>query len=821
MIVRQTADWPLVSLSGEAEFQLGRATRIRVLKLCLLLLFVFSPNIIKAAKDSPKLIPQPESGEPQLEILAIELNGESISIGSKAYTVGSRIWLPAQILQAAKLKVAIPDNVDQQSIYIDPASLPFISQSLDSATRVLSLTAESAAFSEQRLWSSSQRPKPQSGINTFFLNYNATSTFENSQSQTNAFFEPGITLENSVINSSFLVTDLGGEAKTRRLETSWTLDFPERRDRLTIGDTFASQADGSSFGSNYRFGGLQWGTHFEIDPYFVHYPLPTIYGAASQRSTVDLYINESLRYRTSAEIGPFAIDQPPLTNGAGDIQIVVTDLTGRQTLITQPFYVSTRLLTKGLSDYQLNIGKLRESLITRQDSYGDGFAAGRYRYGLNEKVTGQVVAEWSENHSMGAVSAVTALPRLGVVSGSYALSESDAGAGAQFGLAFERNSKHFGIGIRASYTEENFQQLGFDISGQKIRQDWSASLRFSPWNRANVALLYTEREFHDDSAIEIVSLSYSQRIFDRTTLNVSARQITGMERSDDGLAPFRNEVFDLTFARSLGEKHVASVSHSQKNDRARDPNSTDRTRLSLRKSVPNGLGYGYRLAAEQSSQGGDERFSGSLDWHTRNASLRVDARKSGDFESVSVNAQGSLLLAKKNLFVERSLRDGFALVDLNGYADIGIYRENQLVTRTNKRGYAVVPELAPYVRNRVRIEANALPINASLAVDRKIAVPRFGGAIGMDFGIRREFAAVVVLHNEAGQVLPLGTQVSASESGARSVVAHRGEVYLKELDTERSFEATYKDQSCNFEIGELGFDEDTINRIGPIVCKLR
>ena len=798
--------------------------RQNVLRLCLVgLLCICSATSALGSQIGLRLIPESMQGEPQSGVLAVNLNGQSISAGTNAFILGTQIWLPYTLLKSAKLDIELPLGTAQDAVFIDPATLTNISHSYDSAAQLLSLIVLPAAFSQQTIESLRDRPTPQSSLNTFFLNYNATSSYDGAQSQTNALLEPGITFENSVFNSSFLAEYLSGDANISRLETSWTLDFPENRNRLVIGDTFASQAQGSELGSVFRFGGLQWGTKFEIDPYLVNYPLPTLYGIASQNSTVDLYINESLRYRANTETGPFAIDNPPLTNGAGDVQIVVTDLTGRRQLITRPFYVSTRLLAEGLSDYQVNVGALRQSLQSQGDNYGDSFAAGRFRYGLNEKVTAQGVAEWSDDHRMGGVSAVTAIPRLGAVSGSYAISDSSIGNGAQFGLAFERHSSRFSIGVRGRHVDKNYSQLGFENSGSRIRRDWTASLSFAPWRHATVSMLYTKRDFHDDSGIEIASMSYSHRIFNRTTLNFSARRVLGTELNSDAgtLDPFRNSSFDLTLSHALSDGHVARANRNQKNDRSREPSSFNKTAVSLGKSAPSGLGFGYRMSAEHNSLGDSERYFGALDWHTRNANLGLDVSKSGSFESVSLNANGSVVVAKNNVFTERALRDGFALVDLNGYADIGVYRDNQLVTRTNKKGYAVVPELAPYIENRVRIEANALPIDAKLTVDNQLVVPRFGGAIGIDFGIQREFAALVVLHDANGNVLPLGTQVISAASDKQFLVAHRGQVYITQLDKARSFEARYENKSCTFNIGEIDFGENTVHRTGPIVCSLR
>ena len=92
---------------------------------------------------------------------------------------------------------------------------------------------------------------------------------------------------------------------------------------------------GGAFAFPVRFAGVQYGTNFGTDPAFVPFPLPTIGGLARQELAVDLLINDLERVKSNVPAGPFSISNLPVLTGSGEVQLRVTDLLGRQQVVTQ------------------------------------------------------------------------------------------------------------------------------------------------------------------------------------------------------------------------------------------------------------------------------------------------------------------------------------------------------------------------------------------------------------------------------------------------------------------------------------------------------
>src|SRR5690606_33986532 len=109
-----------------------------------------------------------------------------------------------------------------------------------------------------------------------------------------------------------------------------------------------------------RFGGVQWATNFATQPGFVSLSRPAMQGEAALPSTLELYVNDTLRLKRDVPAGPFSIQDLPVMTGRGEARLVVTDLLGREQVIVAPYYASPRLLDPGLNAWSYEIGAVRE-----------------------------------------------------------------------------------------------------------------------------------------------------------------------------------------------------------------------------------------------------------------------------------------------------------------------------------------------------------------------------------------------------------------------------------------------------------------------------
>ena len=133
-----------------------------------------------------------------------------------------------------------------------------------------------------------------------------------------------------------------------RYDTTWRFTDEQRLLTYETGDFVTGALPWSS---SVRVGGVQLSRDFAVRPDLVTYPLPAFAGEAAVPTSLDLFINGFKSSTTELQPGPYTLTNVPFINGAGEAVVVTTDALGRQVSTTLPFYVTSSLLQKGLSDY--------------------------------------------------------------------------------------------------------------------------------------------------------------------------------------------------------------------------------------------------------------------------------------------------------------------------------------------------------------------------------------------------------------------------------------------------------------------------------------
>ena len=165
----------------------------------------------------------------------------------------------------------------------------------------------------------------------------------------------------------------------------------------------------------------------------------------------------------------------PIVTGAGDIQLVVRDLLGRETVIHQGDYAAPQLLAPGLFDFSYDAGALRENYGTQSNDYGAPFGTATYRRGITAGLTGEVRAELQRDRSA-AGAAVTALAgQLGVVGVAAGFAASEGEQGAHYVTSFQRASPRGGAGIAWDHADRGFRPLGTSAEDVRSRDQLTAA----------------------------------------------------------------------------------------------------------------------------------------------------------------------------------------------------------------------------------------------------------------------------------------------------------------------------------------------------------
>ncbi|HXG28497.1 MAG TPA: fimbria/pilus outer membrane usher protein [Nevskiales bacterium] len=556
--------------------------------------------------------------------------------------------------------------------------------------------------------------------------------------------------------------------QTRRLDSFFTLDDPERVHRLRIGDGITRS---HGLGTAVRYGGLRWGTDFSLQPEVPRFALPGLSGEAALPSSVELYVDGQLRDRREVDPGPFAISNPPVLTGSGDLQVVVRDALGRETVYVQPFYVSTQTLADGIADYAIEIGRLRENFGSDDDRYGDGFLLGNYRYGASDRLTAGARLELQSDARLLGGTAVYLWPRIGQFNTALAISDGDAGSGAQFGLGYERIARGLSLGLQGSWSDPEYVELG--RSPGAVARSLRAQLGMALPRRASLTLGWAEEIRRDRDSLELTALTYSQTLFGWYG---SASWLHSPQAGDSAL---------LGLSRPLANGHTLALQLQ------RESNGDVFLTLTWQHSPGGPLGWYSFL----SGSGGDRESSiASAAYTGQRGSARLTTAEIEGLRTTQAELSSGLVWIDSDLYWTRPIRESFALADASA-PGVRIYRDNQLVGITGDSGRVLVPDLITYNTTRISLDTEDLPLDRGLTeATQDIKVPPGGARVTLARPALPILQFRLVL--ESGEAVPAGAQLSLDGQPLDLPVGVDGLVYLETPAERFALQAQWSKGQC-------------------------
>lgn len=696
---------------------------------------------------------------------------------------------------------------------------------LELATLTLHLTLPASAFegSAIQLYREPSARRAASASVGAFINYDLLANRIDSGGGSAPWFLSGFAewvgyTPYGSLESSFLGRNLGDVASAQsqqgrrlaRLETFWRQDFPDRLATLTVGDALGASG---YWGRPTRFAGLRYASNFETRPGFVTTPQLNFSGEAALPSVVDVFINESRVQSLNVPSGPFELSNLPSFGNVGEARVVVTDVLGRQSLISLPFLTSPRQLRAGLASFSWEAGVARKTFGRAHDDYGGAQAVGQYGYGWTNHLSSELRAEWSDHSRALGLSSSGTLGRLGIVSSTAAFSDSRAGFGSLGVLSYSRPSiKGINWTASAQRASRSFRQLGA-ATGQAPPQ-WllvaNAGQRL--WQHWNANLGYVRQSYYDRSRVEIVSLS-GGTVWRGWGISLSAA--ARHERTD-------SQLYSFSLNRSLGRSVRASSSLRARE--GADEGSVD-GRIQLQKSLPEGPGYGWRLLAgarqqqanETAAASTTERYELGASLRTARASFSADAGRANGVYASRVGVTGAFGLIEAIPFASRSITRSFGIVQAPALAGLPVSVNGQRTAVLDADGYALLPLLIPYASNVISVNLDQAPLDLYVDQPRLELVP--GNRTGhlVDFQARRLRAATLRLLSPQGRPLPAGSEIEVLGSAERFVVAENGEAYITSVSAEARLSIRWAGQSCGLSL--LLPEGESTAALGTLRCE--
>ncbi len=691
-------------------------------------------------------------------------------------------------------------TLHQGEKYFALATLSDIAHVYDRQQLTLVMTVGADAFTETtRLSGSEEIPQPTKSRPGAFLNYDLSASQAPGANQRAGQFELGYFNRLGVGTSNLLATDLEGHVRATRLDSTWTMDFPEKRQTLRLGD--AVNVTGS-WGRAVLFGGIQFGSNFGTQPGFLSFPPQSLAGQAVLPSTVDVFIGNALVSSQSVPPGPFAIRNLPVITGAGEVQLVVRDLLGREQVIVQPFYGSQALLKKGLASFSAELGFVRKNFGIASNDYGSWLGTGTYRRGLSDRFTGEIHAESMRQQATAGIGGDYLLPRFGTFKAYIAGSQNSLGRGhlASFGL--ERQTQTWSFGTQLQWASRGFSQVGLPTSQMAPARVSSLNLSHAAPSAGAISVAYIWQHNRDRPDSRIATLSYNRSLGKKLSLGISAiRNLVG----DTSTMAF--VMLNIAFDNATSLSFNSQLSHGGNGDNRQEFSTT------LQRNLPGGEGYGYRVQARS-----DSSAEVAYALQTNAGTYSLDLAHGRDSSATRLGATGGVVMLGGEVFLSRRIDQSFAVVRIPDYPNVGILADNQAAGRTNAKGSALIPRLRAYDRNLISVDQQDLPLDAEIKALRLIAVPYFRSGVELTFPINHARGATFSVRLEDGQWLPAGAAIQEVGKEASYSVGYAGEVYMPGLGPLTRLRATWGKYHCEFQL-TFTPSADPLPDLGSFICK--
>jgi outer membrane usher protein len=558
-----------------------------------------------------------------------------------------------------------------------------------------------------------------------------------------------------------------------------------------------------------------------LRPDLITTPLPTLGGVAAVPSTVDVYVNNVRTFSQDVAPGPFSLNNIPLTTGAGNAQLVITDSAGNQTRTTVPFFAAANLLNPGLSSWSAEAGFPRLSYGSLADDYtGTPVGSATLRRGLFDWLTAESHVEGGAGIVNGGAGAVFKTGALGgVASAAVAGSDASGVVGAQAALSYQM--RLFGFNINAT-SQRTFGGYG-DLVSATARLRPVAALSALPAifvgaeppraldtitisaplpfdEKSSVSASFIHSRDTSGNLSEIASASYSRSLpYDSS--------IFATVFHDFGTNPNTGIVVGLTFP--LGDSASASSSYSHGGGEGGVASLSASRSLAL---APGS--YGWSI---QDAEGGSPSHAATLSYRSTYGVVRGGADVDGPDTGGALELRGSIVTMDGGVFLSNWIDDGFGVVQ-TGAPGVGVLYENRPVGVTDSRGMLLVPTLRSYERNDITIDPANLPVDAEVEATSQSVAPANHGGVLVNFRVRSDTASALITFTTADGAFVAAGSPGKVEGGGDFVVGYDGQAFVKNLHNANAATIETPSGTCRASFSFTPRPGQQV-RIGPLICQ--
>jgi outer membrane usher protein len=692
-------------------------------------------------------------------------------------------------------------------------SIPGVEAELDEETLTLAIHVDPARLQVQNFSLSRMEDLPVTPAEGWsgYLNYGlAVDRSSGTSSTYEGRLLANIAYGGWLARTEHQVVQASGGTQSFRLQSFVQRDWNGPMLRLLAGDFDASAGPLSR---GFALGGVSFGRAFELRPGLVTAPTARFAGIVATPSIAEVYVDGALVATRALQPGPYDFSNLQDFTGLRNVEVVIRDASGVRDRVRIPYYFTELLLAKGLTDFNVSWGAQRRS--TFGNEYGAGAFSGFIHHGFTDRLTLGLEGQRASGYAFGSVAAGLRVDPIGVFAADVGAVREGEAPTRPTDLLLWRYTRG-GTTLRAS--SRGYPQAdpaahpgAIPLPRRENSVGWDQTLGWT----LLLSLNATQRSYRVQPSGHDYGASLSASLFGYGNITASILR-TCLER----VCATRSSV---NVSIPIGARH--SVNASWRRDEA----GTETSSVQAERSVPQGEGYGWRLAA-QDTAGVSRSLSADTTVRFRRGVVTASARRDmfsdgAASDGVHAGFDGAIACVGRSCYLTQPVTDAFAVVDLNGIEGVRVTRNNEVMGRTTPSGEVLVSTMPALVRNDIEIADEDVPISIAVTQNQQLIVPAQGVGYRVRFDLRpiTAVSGTLVVEREGRRVPVENVELvvrSERTDPIHTRTARGGFFEIDRLETGRyHLSADLEEGPCGAYI-DLPAHHEPVHRLGEVKCEI-
>lgn len=650
-----------------------------------------------------------------------------------------------------------------------------------SADVVLNLLATSLKAQNISIGAENKAIYPNDITYSNYLNYQLIgSQFSANGTNSNSFTGNFLNVTNIPLGSLVNNFTYSNTNSFTRNSTYWETDYVGTMTSLLVGDISPSI---SSWGGVAPLGGIQYGTNTQLRPNYMFTATPVISGMVTNPSLLSLMSgNTPITPPVNVAPGQYNVYNLPIQGGNGSVSVNLQNEQGEiYQSLTIPYYTSPNVIPDGAYLYQYNLGVAAPVNITPGLNLGyqtnQAIFSTQHNYGLTNNYTLEVHSEAQQNTfaNFGIAHDINWFEHFNT--GLYtAVSQSQLGTGTLLGFSLARQTNflnELGMNYTINQASNNFYMLATPPSlGTQLQQSLAFTWAFNRGINVGAGYAFSNSDANGSASVYNTTLTW--QIYGPLFLN-AAIALTNHENQPSVLATTLGMSWNFA-NNSLSANYQNSGNNSQTyttNYQYYDPTNT----------------WGYNVGnqyAVNTTNSNALNAGGFYNFSNFTANVLTSYTDSNTYNNTAT-LSGNMVLATNGINLGRNTSSSFAIVNVGNLPNIGILQGYTYIGKTDVNGEFIMPNLAPYVSQEIRVRAEDLPVNTELEELSQTIVPPLNGGIRVTFKVVHYTPATLKLHYANDKIPPVGYNADLINQATHKVtenliVVDNGLVMINKFD---------------------------------------